>query len=123
MRDVALKKHMLASYKLAQTVAPLSISALGDRSAVMLQHFCAQVAHYLILTHLSEQGAAMPMMDITNMRKRSRPEEQGQPLVDNPVFQQARLAYDISQDAHQRAGYAHLMRLLLICANGLIADT
>ncbi|DBA80626.1 TPA: hypothetical protein ACH3X1_007876 [Trebouxia sp. C0004] len=61
------------------------------------------VAHYLILTHLSEQGGAMPMMDITNMRKRTRPEEEDQ-LVDNPVFKQARLAYDISQEARQRAG-------------------
>ena len=53
----------------------------------------------------------MPMMDITNMRKRTRPEEQGQTLVDNPVFKQARLAFDISQDARKRAGYAHLKRL------------
>lgn len=64
-----------------------------------------QVAHYLILTHLSEQGEAMPMMDITNMRKRARPEEEDQ-LVDNPVFKQARMAYDISQEARQRAGCA-----------------
>lgn len=63
-----------------------------------------QVAHYLILTHLSEQGGAMPMMDITNMRKRMRPGEADQ-LVDNPVFKQARLAHDISQEARQRAGY------------------
>jgi len=40
------------------------------------------VAHYLILTHLSEQGGAMPMMDITNMRKRTRAEEEDQ-LVEN----------------------------------------
>lgn len=64
-----------------------------------------QVAHYLILTHLSEQGDAMPMMDITNMRKRARPEEEDQ-LADNPVFKQARMAYDMSQDARQRAGCA-----------------
>ncbi|KAL3145912.1 hypothetical protein ABBQ38_015280 [Trebouxia sp. C0009 RCD-2024] len=61
------------------------------------------VAHYLILTHLSEQGAAMPMMDITNMRKRVRPLEADQ-LVDNPVFKQARMAFDVSQEARQRAG-------------------
>lgn len=60
-----------------------------------------QVAHYLILTHLSEQGVAMPMMDITNMRKRTRPEEADR-LTENPVFKQARLAHDISQDARQR---------------------
>ena len=47
----------------------------------------------------------MPMMDITNMRKRTRPEEEDQ-LVDNPVFKQARLAYGISQEAQHRAGYA-----------------
>ena len=64
-----------------------------------------QVAHYLILTHLSEQGDAMPMMDITNMRKRARPGEEDQ-LMDNPVFKQARMAYDVSQDARQRAGCA-----------------
>lgn len=46
----------------------------------------------------------MPMMDITNMRKRVRPGEEDQ-LVDNPVFKQARLAHDISQEARQRAGY------------------
>ena len=45
----------------------------------------------------------MPMMDITNMHKRARPEEEDQ-LVDNPVFKQARMAYDMSQDARQRAG-------------------
>ncbi|KAL3155874.1 hypothetical protein ABBQ32_012876 [Trebouxia sp. C0010 RCD-2024] len=61
------------------------------------------VAHYLILTHLSEQGDAMPMMDITNMRKRARPQEADQ-LVDNPVFKQARMAFDVSQEARQRAG-------------------
>ena len=47
----------------------------------------------------------MPMMDITNMRKRARPEEEDQ-LADNPVFKQARMAYDMSQDARQRAGCA-----------------
>ena len=65
-----------------------------------------QVAHYLILTHLCEQGGAMPMMDITNMRKRTRPEEASDQLVDNPVFKQARLAHDLSEEARHRAGYA-----------------
>lgn len=61
-----------------------------------------QVAHYLILTHLSEQTSTMPMLDITNMRKRDRPEVLA---MDNPVFKQARLAYDVSQDARHRSGY------------------
>ena len=60
-----------------------------------------QVAHYLILTHLSEQSNTMPMMDITNMRKRDRPDAMP---VDNPVFKQARLAYDVSQEARHRTG-------------------
>lgn len=42
------------------------------------------------------------MMDITNIRKRTRPEEEDQ--LDNPVFKQARLTYDISQEARHRAG-------------------
>lgn len=49
----------------------------------------------------------MPMMDITNMRKRARPQEADQ-LVDNPVFKQARMAFDVSQEARQRAGCVHL---------------
>lgn len=85
-----------------------------------------QVAHYLILTHLSELGDAMPVMDITNMRKRARPQEEEQ-LVDNPVFKQARMTYDMSQDARQRAGcaptllscilisYTDQLYLILIC--------
>lgn len=72
-------------------------------------HGGVQVAHYLILTHLSEQGGAMPMMDITNMKKRTRPEEASDQLVDNPVFKQARLAHDLSQEARHRAGYAAAM--------------
>lgn len=49
----------------------------------------------------------MPMMDITNMRKRVRPLEADQ-LVDNPVFKQARMAFDVSQEARQRAGCVRL---------------
>ena len=65
-----------------------------------------QVAHYLILTHLSEQSSTMPMLDITNMRKRDRPDTMA---AENPVFKQARLAYDVTQEARHRTGYVQCM--------------
>ena len=55
----------------------------------------------------------MPMLDITNVRKRDRPDSTS---VENPVFKQARLAYDVSQEARHRTGYAcsSLSQLLLL---------
>ena len=56
-----------------------------------------QVAHYLVLTHLSATMKAMPMEEVSRLaatdaanRKRPLP----QPATDNPVFKSARLGHE-----------------------------
>ncbi|KAK9824677.1 hypothetical protein WJX72_012282 [[Myrmecia] bisecta] len=49
------------------------------------------VAHYLILTHLSSEGAAMPMEELSELRHRKRQAEQAR-LLEEPPHKAAKLS-------------------------------